>query len=448
MTEFDARVPPHDLDAERACLGAAMLDPKALEAVSESVERPQDFYPDRHQRIWEVIQHLRPQTVDLLTVKAELNRRGWLPDVGGLTYLTELTSGVPITGNAASYAEIVAHKARCRRALTGLREQTDRLYAAAPEDLEDIGFMAAMAVEATPLQEFADVRLLGDVATERVRAMRDRKPGDLLGTTWGFRGLDFATPGLEPMGLYIIAGRPGMGKTAFGCEVCRRNARATGKPWLFVTFEMALEALADRQITSLGRIDGAAYRRAMLDRERWAQAELAAVTLKDIPLYATGDCVTLTDVRRRALYLKHRMGGIGGVMVDYLQLVAGNRRKGQSREEFVADLSRGLKHLARELDCPVVALSQLNRAVESRDDKRPQLSDLRESGAIEQDAEAVLLLYRQDYYDDMKGRDREAPGIVEVIIGKQRNMPVGTVKLYFQANFGLWGDLERQREGA
>lgn len=446
--EFDTRVPPHDTTAEQSCLGAAILDKAALEAVAESLSGPEDFHQPRHQRIWEAILALRPGTVDMVTVGDELKRRGWLESVGGLTYLSQLWGHVTTTGNAGAYAEIVAHKARCRRAQQRLREQVERLYGAAPDDLEDIGFMASLAVEGSPLGEYPDVRLLGDVAVERVAAMRERKRGELLGTTWGFKRLDYATPGLEPMGLYIIAGRPGVGKTGFALDVCRRNAKETRKPWLFATFEMAVEALADRQLTALAMVDGSAYRRAMLNPQQWEAVHRAAQTLKEIPLYATGDCVTLQDVRRRALYVKTAHKGIAGVMVDYLQLIAGTRRRGQSREEFVSEISRGLKLLARELNAPVVALSQLNRAVEARPDKRPQLSDLRESGSLEQDAEAVLLLFRQDYYDDLKGAERTAPGVVEVIIAKQRNMPVGTVKLHFQDEWGLWTDLERQREGA
>lgn len=438
------RVPPQDVEAERACLGAALIDPEALEVLAEALS-PADFYVDRHRLIFETMLAIRPRVVDLITVTDELKRRGKLEEAGGITYLSQLARLVPTTANVSAYAEIVAHKARCRRAQDRLRQIVERLYDATPADLEDLAFAASIAVEEPPGQEFEDVRLLGDVAVERVKAMRQRRPGELLGTTWGFRVLDYATPGLEPGALYVIAGRPGMGKTGLGLEVVRRNATATRKPWLVVTLEMALEALADRLITAGAHLNGSAYRRATLSQAEWDLAQLAAEGLRSIPLYATSDCVTVEDVRRRARYLREQQGDLGGILVDYLQLMSGGRRRrDQSRQEEVADISRSLKRLAIEFECPVIALAQLNRAVEQRNDKRPQLSDLRESGAIEADAEAVLLLYRQDYYDAMDGKPVKEHSTVEVIIAKQRNGPVVTVELSFHPAWALWTDLERK----
>lgn len=439
---FEERVPPHDLEAEATCLGACLLgETEPLEAVVDRLT-PGDFYDPDHRAVYEAVLAVRPGYVSLDTVLTELKRKG---SRVSRTHLENCINCCPAPAQASGYADVVAHHGKCRRAIYALTATVDRLYSTPPEMLDELAQDAAKAIQPT-IRGFQDVQLLGDVAAQDVQRMQSRKPGDLLGTTWGFKGLDNMSNGLEKRGLYIIGARPGMGKTALALEICRRNAGVTGKWWLFVTFEMAVESLAQREVISMAAVDGNGYRKASLGAGDWKKAEVAAMKLRGIPVYATGNCRTMKDIRNRALWLTREKGEPGGILVDYLQLIGGVRKGGDNRTEEVSQISRDIKHMAIELDCPVIALSALSRGVEGRPDKRPMLSDIRESGQIEFDAEIVFGLYRDAYYNPSANPIPGSPETLEVIILKQRNGPMGTVELAFKKEWGRFTDIERRME--
>lgn len=445
MRDHIQQVPPQSPESEQSVIGSILVD--YTEAGHLLDELPaDDFYSDRHRVIWRAMQALRARgdVPDLITTAEELRRAGTFEQAGGLTYLTHVWNGTASAANAAAHAAIVMERARRRRSIQRLRHLVDRLYDL-DEDLGDIAVAAAWAVEDAP-GEYPDVRLLGDVAVERVAALRSRRPGEIPGRTTGYPDLDRISGGLEPGALYIVAARPGMGKTGLALSIAERSAEATGLPWLIVSREMGEGALADRAVASSAKVSAKGLRRSRLGEDGWTRAEQAAMRLRGVPVYVSTQAKSPKQIRERLRALAKRTDReIGGVMVDYLQLLKLDERpKGISREQEVAEISRSLKDLAVDLRVPVLALSQLSRAVEQRDDKRPTLADLRESGQLEADAEAVWALYRPAYYARLAGEDVPPVDTVEVIQLKHRNEQPATITLIFQPGWVRFEQSERR----
>lgn len=438
------RVPPSAVDAERSVLAACLLSRDALREVTEILE-PRDFYRPRHAKLFEKILELdnRGEPVDLVTLSDALDTEGMLDKVGGLDYLSELFAAVPTAANAVYWARIVKRKAVLRNLIT----VADEAQKAAYEDSEDLevildtterGIFTLLRDRSTV--PYYDMKSVVVESFEQIEKLYDKKEM-VTGVPAGFKDLDQMTSGFHESELIILAARPAMGKTAF-CLNVMANAAVHAEPRypvLFFSLEMSRHQLAFRLLCAEARVEGHKLRTGYLADHDWPNLTMAAGLLSEAPIFIDDQPgLTLPQIRSKARRAKMEHD-IGMIMIDYLQLMEVGG-KVESRTQEISQISRALKALARELKIPVLALSQLSRQVESRQDKRPMLSDLRESGAIEQDADVVLFLYRDEYYD----RNSEDRGVAEVIIGKQRSGPVGMCKLAFREQYTQFKDLARE----
>jgi replicative DNA helicase len=447
-----AYTPPADPEGEQAVLGAILIRPETLDIVADSLE-PEDFYREAHSRIYRAILDLyaRGEPVDYRTVASLLNDRGQLEAVGGGVFLVSLSEEVGFATNVEAYARRVRDKAILRRLLSCSQEIAGQCLS----PVENIGeFLDAAeqkifeVAEAKVRPGFRPLSALVDSEIATLEAIWGRKDGSLTGVPSGFIDLDNYTAGFQPSDLIILAARPSMGKTALALNIAFNAAyggrRASGRKSdpvavAFFSLEMSKEQLVRRLLSSEGRVDASQIRRAaFLTADEWQQLQEAAGVLIDCPIYIDDTpAATVLDIRAKSRRLKAE-GKLGMVVIDYLQLMQG-RADAPSREQQISEISRSLKGLAKELAVPVVALSQLSREPEKREKKRPQLSDLRESGAIEQDADVVLFIYREEVYKETE----QNRGLAEVIIGKQRNGPTGTVRLAYRAKYTRFDDLEK-----
>jgi replicative DNA helicase len=432
-----AVTPPHNLEAEQSVLGAILLSDHSLYAlVIEEGLRPEDFYRDRHRAIYEAMLALYEESepVDVLTVIEHLKQTGKLEEVGGLAAVDELTGVVPAAGHARRYAQIVRENALLRRLLKSAYEiQANVLdHRGPPRELVEQAERAMLEVARDDRQQ--DFRAIEDVLHEELDKLHrlSLEGTSLTGTPSGFKDLDELTGGFQPGNLIIIAARPAMGKSALVCNIAENAAVEHGRPVALFSLEMAEAELAQRFVASQARIKGEELRKGRVREERWPKILAASQRLAAAPLWVDDSSdVGLLEIRAKARRLHSQCeGGLGLVIVDYLQLMRTESRY-DSRVTAVGELSRGLKILARELGVPVIALSQLSRAVETRPDKKPQLSDLRESGNLEQDSDLVMFIYRDEYYDE----DSERPGEADLIIAKHRNGAVGKVTLTFHKEY-------------
>lgn len=445
MNAFSERVPPQNLEAEQSVLGAMLIDKDACVAVTNAL-RPEDFYAEKHQELYAAIFAVfgRGEPVDLITVQDELAKRGQLDDVGGLGYLTSLVNMVPTTANVQQYATIVEQKATLRRLQSAARKIVDDCYStedidATLQDAEKNVFAVTQRRSAKGYIHIKDALVTAYGHLEHLYTSK----GTTTGVTTGFRDLDQMTSGLQPSDLIIVAARPSVGKTAFTLNIAR-NAAVIGKASvMFFSLEMAAEQLALRMLAAEAAVDGHRLRTGQLQEQDWSRLGSGLGTLSEASIFIddTPNC-PLPEVRAKArrVALEH---GLDMIIIDYLQLMSIPQRPGAqaNRQQEISEISRSLKQLARELKVPVIALSQLSRSVEQRQDKRPMLSDLRESGAIEQDADMVAFLYRDDYYDP----ESEKKDMVEIIVAKHRNGPVGSVDLYFMKNIQKMVGMEFKR---
>jgi replicative DNA helicase len=426
------RVPPHSLDAERAVLGGVMLENNALNSATQILS-PEDFYSRANALVFEGMSELfrRGQPVDLVTLRAWLVDRGLLQKAGGDEHLLTLTETIPTVENIEHHATIVRDKAVVRRLIQRCHEIAAQGYGDYGDVTEFVDeaekriFDVAKQSARAPYEHIKDVVIR---TFEQVTEAAERKER-ITGLPTGFAKLDKMTAGLKAGELIITAGRPGMGKTAFALNVALNACAARNSPVAVFSLEMAKEELARRLLCAEARVDGGRMRTGMLSREDWTRLTSAAGTLTNLSLFIDDTpALSVMELRGKARRLKSEHG-LGLVVVDYLQLMRAGT-KVESREKEISEISRSLKALAKELEIPVMALSQLNRGVESRSgkDKRPQMSDLRESGAIEQDADVILFIYREEFYNR---DDPELRGLAEIIIGKQRAGPVGIVKCRF-----------------
>ncbi|MDO5491052.1 MAG: replicative DNA helicase [Bacillota bacterium] len=422
---MEGRIPPHSADAEKSVLGAALLSKEALMDVVETV-RARDFYDANHKEIFEAILNLsrRNAPVDALTVSEELKKRGALEMVGGRAYIGALSSGTPTTANAGEYARIVAENASVRRLIETADDVVSKGYEGSMEagtllDYAEQGiFEISQAREKGQYTHIRDVLLANIEIIDRAAQME----GGLTGLTTGFRELDDKTSGLQKSDLVILAARPAMGKTAFALSVALNAAVKGGASVLIFSMEMAKEQLGQRLLAMESRVDMQNLKKGNLDHRDWDDINDALDVLSRANIHIDDTAgISIMEMKSKCRRLKAE-AGLDLVIIDYLQLMNPEGRA-DSRTQEISVISRNLKLLARELDCPVLVLSQLSRAPEARNDHRPMLSDLRESGSIEQDADVVLFLYRDEYYNP----EEAVPGDCEVILAKQRSGPTGTI---------------------
>lgn len=432
-TPVSERSLPHNLEAEKAVLGAVLIDNEQFNRAAELIDSP-DFYRHAHQQIFDKMVSLsdRDEVIDLVTLKEELNRAGNLNEVGGPAYIAALVDGVPKSTNVEYYAKIVKEKATLRSLIGSANKILTTAYQAEVEP------EVQLDQAESEIFQIADGRL-----TEGFQSLKDLVPGGIetleklenqqggfTGVPSGFTDLDRLTSGFQPSDLVIIAARPAMGKTSLALNIAQHVGIKTEKTVGVFSLEMSKQALFLRMLTSEARIDAHKFRGGFLGSEEYKKMSEALNTLGEAKVFIDDSTsVSVLEMRAKARRLKSEHG-LHLLIIDYLQLMQG-RGRFENRNLELASISRSLKGLAKELDVPVIALSQLSRAPESRSEHRPQLSDLRESGALEQDADVVLFIYREDQYD----RKPENENTAEVIIGKQRNGPTGTVRLAFLKEF-------------
>ena len=431
--ERHGRVPPQDVDAERSVLGAMLLEQNAV-TESMALVKPDDFYRSAHARIFEAMTVLyeRNEPIDEITVAAQLVQMGQLESIGGSASLAALTESVPTAANVIHYARIVRNRALTRRLINAATAIAGSGYDGGGDIEVLLDEAEAKIFEITSSRDqrsFVPLKEVVKDAFKHIEKLYENKE-PITGVSTGFIDLDRMTAGLQPADLIIVAGRPSMGKTAFAMGVAQNAAIRSNTPVAVFSLEMSKEQLVMRMLCSEARIDSQRLRGGMLKDADWPKLARAAGLLAEAPIYIddTGS-ISILEMRANARRLQAEKG-LGLVVVDYLQLMRG-RASSEGREREISEISRGLKALAKELRIPVVALSQLNRSLEQRQDKRPVLSDLRESGAIEQDADVICFIYRDEYYNP----DSEHKGVADVIIGKQRNGPTDTVQLRFFREF-------------
>lgn len=430
-----AIIPPQNIEAEQAVLGTIFLQDKSLLKVIEILE-PDDFYKEAHKIIYQTMVQLfeKNEPYDLITVSNLLRDRNNIEQVGGLSYLASLTDVIPFSGTLAHHAQIIRQKSILRRLIRTTSEVASRCYEeqhdidTLVDEAEQTIFEIARSKKEKGFQSMANII---PRAFDRIEKLFERKE-HITGIATGYEGLDHMTAGLQPSDLIILAGRPSMGKTALAMNIVQHASLIEKCPTAVFSLEMSMDQLALRMLCSVGRVDSQRLRTGRLHDNDWPKLTRATGMLSDSPIYIDDTpAISVLEMRAKARRLKAEVD-LGLIVIDYLQLMKG-RGNFESRAQEISEISRSLKAMAKELDVPVVALSQLNRSLESRTDKRPQLSDLRESGAIEQDADLIIFIYRDEVYHPAE--DNPNRGIAEMIVGKQRNGPIGTVQLSFLAEY-------------
>lgn len=433
------RLPPHSLESEQSVLGGLLLENTAWDRIADVVSEA-DFYRADHRLIYRHISKLIEKThpADVITVAESLESTKELQSVGGIPYLNGLAQNIPGAANIRRYAEIVRERSILRRLAETSTNITDMAFnpmgreaAQILDEAESRIFEIAEAGARTK-QGFQDMPPLLNQVVERIDMLYNREAGtDVTGVPTGFFDLDRMTSGLQPGDLVIVAGRPSMGKTALALNIAEHVGLSAGLPVGVFSMEMAATQLVMRLIGSSGRLDQHKLRTGRLQDQDWQRLTHSVGRLNDAPIHIDETpALNSLELRARARRLHRQYKQLGLIVIDYLQLMSANS-EGENRATEISEISRSLKALAKELNCPVIALSQLNRSLEQRPNKRPVMSDLRESGAIEQDADVILFIYRDEVYNP----DTPDKGIAEVIIGKQRNGPIGTVRLTFLGEF-------------
>lgn len=434
------RVPPQNIEAEQAVLGAMLIKKEAIIEVQEILQ-PDDFYREAHRLVYEAMLELsgNDEAVDLVTLTEQLRKSEQLEKIGGLPFITQLANAVPTAANVGYHAKIVKEKAELRNLINA----ATKIASAAYEDtdsVENIMDEAEKSILAVANRQnggvFESMKSIVMRTFERINVLYESK-GGLTGISSGFKDLDKLTSGLQKSDLILVAARPSMGKTAFTLNIAAYCGLHDCKV-AFFSLEMSKEQLMQRMMCSEGGIDATRLRTGQLDEGEWNKLVETADRLSRAPIFIDDTAgITVMDLRSKARRLKAEHG-LDLIIIDYLQLMQGRASKNSdNRQQEISEISRSLKALARELDVPVIALSQLSRSVESRQVKKPMLSDLRESGSLEQDADIVMFLYREDYYD----KDTENKNITEIIVAKHRNGPVDSIQLFFQKEYTKFRDL-------
>ncbi|MBJ7513051.1 MAG: replicative DNA helicase [Acidimicrobiia bacterium] len=439
------RVPPHNLEAEESLIGAMMLSRDAITAAVEARVDESDFYKPAHAHIYNAVMALYSQgePVDPVTIAEELRRADLLEALGGRQKLVSIQANTPASSNAGHYAGIVSELALLRRLITVAGEIAESAYSQ-PDDVTDTVDRAEARIFEIAEKRVAEsmVRVFDSVSEtiEQLSNMYEGPEGAVTGSPTGYTDLDELLLGFQNSTLLIVAARPGMGKTSFALGAAANVAIVTKRPVIFFSMEMGTVELTKRLLASEARVEARKLQTGRLNDADWTRLNTAMSHLGESPLYIDDNphC-TVMEMRAKARRIKARHGDLGLIVVDYLQLMSTPGRP-ESRQVEVADLSRGLKILARELDCPVVALAQLNRQLEYRQDKRPMLADLRESGSIEQDADVVMFIYRDESYNT----ETDQRGTAEIIVAKHRNGPTGNVRLAFLDHFTKFSNMARE----
>ncbi|EGM8231895.1 replicative DNA helicase [Escherichia coli] len=433
------KVPPHSIEAEQSVLGGLMLDNERWDDVAERVVAD-DFYTRPHRHIFTEMARLQESgsPIDLITLAESLERQGQLDSVGGFAYLAELSKNTPSAANISAYADIVRERAVVREMISVANEIAEAGFdpqGRTSEDLLDLAESRVFKIAESRANKDEGPKNIADVldaTVARIELLFQQPHDGVTGVNTGYDDLNKKTAGLQPSDLIIVAARPSMGKTTFAMNLVENAAMLQDKPVLIFSLEMPSEQIMMRSLASLSRVDQTKIRTGQLDDEDWARISgTMGILLEKRNIYIDDSSgLTPTEVRSRARRIAREHGGIGLIMIDYLQLMRVPALS-DNRTLEIAEISRSLKALAKELNVPVVALSQLNRSLEQRADKRPVNSDLRESGSIEQDADLIMFIYRDEVYHE----NSDLKGIAEIIIGKQRNGPIGTVRLTFN---GQW----------
>ncbi|HGA0769839.1 TPA: replicative DNA helicase [Streptococcus agalactiae] len=446
----ELRVQPQDLLAEQAVLGSIFISPEKLIMVREFIS-PDDFYKYSHKVIFRAMITLadRNDAIDAATVRNILDDQGDLQNIGGLGYIVELVNSVPTSANAEFYAKIVSEKAMLRDIISKLTDTVNMAYEGNDSD-EIIATAEKALVDINEHSNRSGFRKISDVLKVNYEnlELRSQQTSDVTGLPTGFRDLDRITTGLHPDQLIILAARPAVGKTAFVLNIAQNVGTKQNRPVAIFSLEMGAESLVDRMLAAEGMVDSHSLRTGQLTDQDWNNVTIAQGALEDAPIYIDDTPgIKITEIRARSRKLSQEVDdGLGLIVIDYLQLISGTRP--ENRQQEVSEISRQLKILAKELKVPVIALSQLSRGVEQRQDKRPVLSDIRESGSIEQDADIVAFLYRDDYYR-REGEEAEEiveDNTVEVILEKNRAGARGTVKLMFQKEYNKFSSIAQFEE--
>ncbi|CAM8619506.1 DnaB Replicative DNA helicase [Oxalobacteraceae bacterium] len=433
------RIPPHSIEAEQSVLGGLLLDNSAWDKIADFVS-PEDFYRYDHRLIFQHIARLisgsRP--ADVITVFESLSSANKADEIGGISYLNALAQNTPSAANIRRYAEIVRDRGILRKLISVSDEISGSAFNPQGKEVKQMldeaeSKIFAIAEEGSRgTQGFQEIQPLLTQVVERIDELYNREnPNDITGVPTGFVDLDRMTSGLQPGDLIIVAGRPSMGKTAFSVNIGEHVSTDSGLPVAIFSMEMGGSQLAMRMLGSVGRLDQHRLRTGRLNDEDWPRLTHAIQKLNDAQIFIDETpALSSIELRARSRRLARQCGKLGLIIVDYLQLMSANS-PGENRATEISEISRNLKGLAKELNCPVIALSQLNRSLEQRPNKRPVMSDLRESGAIEQDADLILFIYRDEVYNP----DSPEKGMAEIIIGKQRNGPIGSVRMTFLGQF-------------
>ena len=448
----DRRVLPHNLDAEASILGGVILRNEVLSQL-DTIE-VDDFYDNRHKVVFAAIRALEAtaRPIDVVTLEVEVEKQGKLDAIGGIAFIGELALRVPTADNVLAYAEIVTDKHQARKLMLASGDILERGYEDGLEVRDYLDDAEAKIFEVTQRRDKTGPEPLKGLVKKVFSSLDERfkSPDGITGVPTGFTDLDTRTAGLQPTELIILAARPAMGKTSFAMSLAQNAATTAGWPCLVFSLEMSSTQLAERMLCSEARVDSSALRRGQLQRQDMTNLTYAAASLSKAPILIDDTpALSLRELRARARRFRSNKELFAGkkfglILIDYLQLMRGSPQAAKaSREQEISEISRGLKALAKELQCPVLALSQLNRSLEQRTDKRPQLSDLRESGAIEQDADVILFIYRDVVYN----KEAENPHIAEVIIGKNRHGATGTIETQFEGRYTRFENLSQRTDG-
>ena len=440
----DFRILPHDLVAEQSVLGAVFIAPDTIISLADELT-PDDFYKPANKIVFKTMLLLleKGEPIDATTMVSALTNQGDISTIGGMNYVVELVNSTPTSKNVEHYAKLVKEKATLRKMIADLSDSLSSAYKGDVPIDDIIAKTEKSMLDISNQNTGTGFRNVADILDTHMQMVETRSQTDgvVTGLSTGFVGLDKITTGLHEDNLIILAARPAMGKTALALNIAQYIAVKEKKPVAIFSLEMGAESLIERMLAAEGMVEGYHLKTGNLSVEEWSRLVHAQGNLYDAPIFVDDTAgIRISEIRSKARKLAQEMGGLGVIIIDYLQLITGS--KGENRQQVVSEISRELKILAKDLKVPVIALSQLSRAVEQRQDKRPMLADLRESGSIEQDADIVAFLYRDAYYQKEQADSQEVNNVTELILEKNRHGSLGTVKLYFHKEYTKFSSVE------
>ena len=440
----DFRIPPHDLVAEQSVLGAVFISPETMTSLADELT-PDDFYKPANKIVFKTMLSLleKGEPIDATTMISALTNQGDISNIGGINYVVELVNSTPTSKNVEHYAKLVKEKATLRKVIADLSESLSSAYQGDVSIGDIITKTEKSLLDISNQNAGTGFRNVADILDTHMQIVETRAQTDgfVTGLSTGFVGLDKITTGLHEGNLIILAARPAMGKTALALNIAKHVATMERKPAVIFSLEMGAEELIERMVASEGMVPAYHLKTGNLNPDEWRRLVQAQNNLYDAPIFVDDTAgIRISEIRSNTRKLVQEIGDLGVIIIDYLQLITG--AKGENRQQIVSEISRELKILAKDLKVPVIALSQLSRAVEQRQDKRPMLADLRESGSIEQDADIVAFLYREAYYQKEQADSQEANNVTELILEKNRHGSLGTVKLYFHKEYTKFSSVE------